>query len=133
MVKLSRRLFLRGGAAATGAAVVADLGQKAAAHGTPSFVARWLQEGQAGMPATAEHPENFTDFVAWWNKYGRESAEKQARDIFAFDPDILTMVSVSLSAKTRMQRERNFARLKEEKQRDFFRRLLRDKVFRWWP
>lgn len=131
MKDLSRRFFMRAMGAVPGAAVAMDLQAKAAAHGVgllppvSNLLAVPAGTGNSG-------PDRFVDFAEFWKKFGRESTEERARHVSHFDPDILALVSVALPAKIRMQRARNFERLKVEQEKDFLTRVARNGHFQWW-
>ncbi len=131
MKDLSRRFFMRAIGAVPGAAVALDLQAKAAAHGVPLLPLSDVRV--QAQPAAAAGPTKFLDFGEWWKKFGHEDAESRARHVSHFDADILSMVSVSLTSKIRMQRARNFEQIKIEQERDFLSRIARDGHFNWWP
>ena len=82
------------------------------------------------QPAIGKEPR-FTDFTSWLTYRGRESLEEQASNVKSFDPDIWSF-RLPLATKYRFQRERNYARLLESKER-WFKRCLGERGFvSWW-
>ena len=128
-MQVTRRTVLRGMAAA-------PIGGRIAAE---QAKARLLTGGLAGAGiASAEYAEEgdrarkFMNFVSWFKAGGENEMRRRAEFIDGFDADIIEMRSPSLTAKVRMQRERNFVRIIREKQSFFKRTLARQGFVKDW-
>jgi len=134
MEKISRRQILGRGAAALGATAAFDLQAKLAAHGVNrlGYGSGFGNIAQAAGQSVQGGSHKFYNFLDWWKKHGEKAAEISAKEVAFFDPDILSMRSPSLAFKFNLQRSRNIIRIKEERQRDFERRISLSGFFEWW-
>ena len=128
-MEVTRRSILRGMA-------VAPIGGRIAAEQVKT---RLLTGGLAGAGiASSEYAEEadkarkFPSFVSWFKAGGENEMRRRAEFIDGFDADIIEMRSPSLTAKVRMQHERNYARIIREKQSFFKRELARHGFVRVW-
>ncbi len=88
--------------------------------------------GTAPQPIGGDSPVKFTDFAAWLKTVGRDSIAAEAHGRGGMDPDLIEM-RLPLATKMRMQRQRNYERILEERKNWFERTLRRDGVLNWWP
>lgn len=90
-----------------------------------------LDVAEGPQPHKQQPRPEFKDFVTWWREGGAALAREQAKRIEGFDPDILAF-RLPWATKIRMQQDRNFERMKAERQ-DWFARTLRKQGFvRWY-
>lgn len=128
-MEITRRTILRGMAAA-------PIGGRIAAE---QIRTRLLTGGLTGAGITsseyaeeADKARKFLSFVSWFKSGGENEMRHRAEFIDGFDADIIEMRSPSLTAKVRMQRERNYARIIGEKQSFFKRTLARQGFVEDW-
>lgn len=114
----------------------------AAASMLPGIVARQAVSGSAfGLmggysppqcgPANSASPIKFVSFAKWLDKIGEDTLRREARHVGMFDPDIMEM-RLPLNTKINWQRERNYARLIDEKRNWFDTRIAKFGVVEWW-
>lgn len=83
-------------------------------------------------PSASSGPVRFTDFFSWFKEIGRAEIERQAKYVDGFDADIVAR-HLPLATKVRLQRERNYARIKEERRQDIEKRIGLRGFAEWWP
>jgi len=79
------------------------------------------------------NPLRFFDFGSWFKDIGRDQVREEASYVAALDPDLACMQSMSLSAKVRMQRERQYSRYMEARKRWFTKSISAKGLVEWWP
>lgn len=115
----------------------------AAASMLPGMVARQAVSGSAlGLmagypgsppcnPANSAQPIRFVSFAKWLANIGEDTLRREAHYVGMIDPDILEM-RLPLNTKINWQRERNYARLIDEKRNWFDTRIAKFGVVEWW-
>lgn len=83
-------------------------------------------------PVVGEGCLKFSDFSTWWRDIGMQQVRREAASITIIDPDLAVM-QLPLTTKFRIQRNRNFDRLKADKQSWFRQRLGASGIVEWWP
>ena len=132
-----RRTFLGLVGAVAGMPAAQAISQKLAAHGLMRSALGGFGSGFGNNSETATEalelpaPVLFTSFADWWRQYGKEHATNDAREVTFLAADILDMKAPSLQAKVEMQRRRNLARIRKEKEKIFERAVSRNGVFKW--
>lgn len=133
----SRRQFLGAAGAVIGAPAAMQLNNMLAAHGVRRVGGEFLGGIPTGRVETArDNPvQLFFHFRDWWDKFGRERAERDADGTAGagLDADLLSMRSPSLDAKMRMQKKRIVERMRREREKEFTYQLSMEGVFKWWP
>lgn len=135
---MNRRAFLRGAAAvpAAGAAIAAQATQMAQAGMLAEgggLVSGMSLHGLA-VPAAPSGGIKIFSFLQWLKEGGERELRASARNIHGLDPDLLAMQSLPFATKVRIQRQRNYERLKDERRGYVEDRLRRDGgSFEWWP
>lgn len=129
MQQLARRGFLKAMAAA-------PLGAQAAVDQLALQAAGITGVGAASpetvLPGAPSEPVIFRDFASWLHDFGEKRMKEEARDVRRLDPDIISF-RLPLTTKVRMQRERNYQRLLEERKDWFANSLKLEGHVRWWP
>lgn len=134
----SRRAFLRVAGAVAGLPAAQAISQKLAAHGLMKSalggggVGGFMGTNSVGPVEAAQKPVMFTSFAEWWRQYGEASCKDSAHEVTFLAADILDMKSPSLQAKVEMQRRRNLAKIRKEREASFDRALSLNGVFKWW-
>lgn len=139
---LGRRSFLKALGIGAASAPMAAEQVKAAAMGVDGVALGSLDRGTAASVGgsasecvSVEGGARYRSFADFLADGGRKRIEEQARDMGnRIDPDIMGMVSWSLTTKCRKQWERNVKRA-EDMQRSWFERMLRgsdDGSVRWY-
>lgn len=130
---ISRRMFFGRSAAATAAAALVSPAA-IASQGVPLAGLTALGGGALSQPCGAPIPSSptpFYSFAKWWMECGEENARRQARNVQALDPDIIGF-ALPLQTKMRLQQERNYRRIREDRERDFAKEFARHGKFEWW-
>ena len=134
-----RRTFLGLVGAVAGLPAAQAISQKLAAHGLmKSALGGGSIGGLMGMedlksaPTAASAPVLYHSFAEWWRQYGEASYKDSAHEVTFLAADILDMKSPSLQTKVEMQRRRNLAKIRKEREASFDRALSLNGVFKWW-
>ena len=83
-------------------------------------------------PHTLEETKKFLDFASWLKGGGDSEMRESAKTIDGFDADVIEMHSMSLQAKVRTQRKRNYNNIMHEKQTWFRQVLARNGFVKDW-
>ncbi len=84
------------------------------------------------VAAPGRNMVTFTDYTEWFKKFGDAQARKQAEYFHGFDADLIDM-RWPIATKVRVQRERNYDRIVEERKASLLGKLAREGSFSWWP
>lgn len=84
--------------------------------------------GRAANAARIFHTAS--EFGAWWKEFGKASAREQANYNRDLDPDIAGF-RLPLGTKLRMQRDRNYGRIKARMRANFLQTILRGPYHEW--
>jgi len=129
---MARRGFLKAlGAAPVGAQMAAqDLSYRMAGVGKIGGALGNIMS--AGPLAGASSQVTFQNFASWFREFGAVAIRRESREVTSLDADIVTM-HLPLATKVRMQRERNYQWLLENKRDWFGRELKNHGKVDWWP
>lgn len=98
----------------------------------PSMVLPALT-GTASLGKAVNAARVFTtasEFSTWWKEFGKRSAYEQAAYSRDLDPDIAGF-HLPLGTKLRMQRDRNYSRIKDRMRANFLQTILRGPYHEW--
>ncbi len=127
---INRRSFLRRSAAATAAAPIGAqmVGQestlKAAGIDAIGIGVRTPQAPEIANGRAAQTLKIFRSFTDWMREHGDAEIKEHAKEVRVMDPDIISMRSLPLCTKIRMQQKRNYERILEHR-RGWFDSVLR--------
>lgn len=85
-----------------------------------------------GIPASISEPMQFSDFASWFARCGDKAVRREANYVSALDPDLVEM-RLPLATKVRMQRQRNYRRVLDERKEWFNETLSVSGIVSWWP
>ncbi len=118
---MNRRTFLKFSAVAPIAAKEA-IGQMELSAAQSVKLGPLASLGSNAGPLAGSSMKTFTVFEDWWKEC---RTSKRTISVHEIDPDILCLNSMSLTAKIRKQRDRNFDNYKRE-QKDWFLDTLKN-------
>lgn len=97
----------------------------------PSAVNAASAAGVTGQAINAAKVFNLaSDFSGWWKEFGKVRAWEHSAFVQNLDADIAGF-RLPLGTKLRMQRERNYSRIKAHMRADFLRQVLRGSFHEW--
>ncbi|HEX6972700.1 MAG TPA: hypothetical protein VF234_10825 [Limnochordia bacterium] len=124
---MKRRAFLRAVAAApVGAQVAAEQAKLSLTGAKVGF------GGTDVLPQPSTGPVRFSSFGDWLKRFGETAIRREARNVDRLDPDLVEM-RLPLNTKFRMQRERNYQRILEDRRRWFDDTIGVKGFLEWWP
>lgn len=126
---LSRRSILKALGLAPAAAGMMAQGLQAQA--STAMLSNVVRAGCGSAPQPGSGNKEFFNFMDWWRSYGEKDARRSARQFAGFDAEIMCL-KLPLATKVRMQTERNYRRIKAERQADFLETVMAKGKFTWW-
>lgn len=127
---MKRRAFLGGLALApmTGRAAMKEVAARVAGSSAALMASNAAEVAGVGLASSG--PLKLTSFLKYALKRERDW-QRQARNVTQIDPDLLSM-HLPLTTLFRMQRARNYERIKEDEELNFKNIVARDGSFSFW-